>query len=217
MANPKNKGKGKGIQFLRDHAADEDGPCLIWPFARDSLNGDGFVAYMGRSRKAHRVMCDLVNGPPPTPLHQAAHSCGNRHLGCVHPKHLSWKTNSENQLDRRRHGTAGKGPKGNARHRLTADQVAEIRSGAVKRTQKEWADLFGVSFQTIGFVIRGQTWKGSTYANGEQTPVLMTDELREQIIAFRQSGNDIGKTAKHFKIARGRVIEVLRGANLLAA
>lgn len=70
-------------------------------------------------------MCELVHGAPPTPDHEAAHSCGKGHEGCIHPKHLSWATHSENQLDRREHGTNKK--KGGPRPIITPEKAAEIR------------------------------------------------------------------------------------------
>src|SRR3972149_10759839 len=101
---PPKKGRGKAYLFLLKQIGLEDGPCLIWPF---STNGTGYgrLGVDGKGYYAHRYMCELVNGPPPTPDHEASHDCGNGHLGCVHPRHLEWKTASENHLDRRRHGT----------------------------------------------------------------------------------------------------------------
>jgi hypothetical protein len=51
------------------------------------------------------MMCELVHGPSPSKKHQAAHNCGNGHLGCVNPSHLCWKTPRENSLDMWKHGT----------------------------------------------------------------------------------------------------------------
>jgi hypothetical protein len=63
------------------------------------------LGYLGDTLYAHRLMCQLAHGDPPTPDHIAAHSCGRGHEGCVNPNHLSWKTYSENELDKRVHGT----------------------------------------------------------------------------------------------------------------
>jgi hypothetical protein len=98
------RGKGKGIAFLREHVSDPDGECVIWPMSRNS-NGYGMFGFEGKVYWTHRYMCELVNGPPPTPEHEAAHSCGRGKDGCIHPKHLSWKTKSGNMLDAVRHGT----------------------------------------------------------------------------------------------------------------
>lgn len=92
---------GEPLRWLLDHVEYPEKGCLIWPFARDG-KGYGSLGKKG----AHRRMCEIVNGPAPTPKHHAAHSCGNGHLGCVHPRHVRWATCSENQMDRFLHGTA---------------------------------------------------------------------------------------------------------------
>src|SRR3569833_517171 len=106
-----NKGKGRGITWLREHV-NYDGPeCLIWPWTRDG-QGRGAVGIDGKLLRAHRVMCELVHGPAPTQEHHAAHSCGNGHNACVHPMHLSWKTKEENAQDRVQDGRNGGNPNG---------------------------------------------------------------------------------------------------------
>src|SRR5260221_7707756 len=119
-----NNGRGKGILWIKanvDFAGDE---CLIWPLSCDS-KGYARVGINGKPVSATRFMCELVNGAPPTPKHQAGHTCGKGHLGCCHPKHLKWITNSENQLAKRQHGTHrnnSAGPRGI----LTQSQRHEI-------------------------------------------------------------------------------------------
>src|SRR5690606_25191199 len=78
--------------------------CLIWPFA---VAGDGYgVVYLDKERRyVHRAACEDRNGPPPSPDHEAAHSCGRGAQGCVSPGHLRWATHIENQHDKREHGT----------------------------------------------------------------------------------------------------------------
>lgn len=79
--------------------------CLSWPYAKDK-NGYGLGEMGGKLRRAHRYICSLVNGEPPTSKHEAAHSCGNGHLGCVNPNHLRWATTLENQRERWEHAKA---------------------------------------------------------------------------------------------------------------
>ena len=78
--------------------------CLLWPYGRVS-KGYALMTAGGMDRYVHRFVCAAENGPAPTPQHQAAHSCGNGHLGCVSRKHLSWKTQAENEADKIAHGT----------------------------------------------------------------------------------------------------------------
>jgi hypothetical protein len=148
------------LDWLRAHINEPDkGECLIWPFS--TSRGYAHVRHDGKTRKASRLMCEWVNGPPPSPAHEAAHSCDRGNHGCVHPRHLSWKTRSENQLERRRNGTQGRGREMNAlrlRYRLTAKQVAEIRSIGNLETRTALAARYGVTRETIAKTIRGETW-----------------------------------------------------------
>lgn len=149
------KGQGKCYQWLIDHQGYEGDYCLIWPFYRNP-NGYGQLGYLGESYWAHRFMCELVKGPPPTPDHEAAHSCGNGAGGCAHPKHLSWKTKSENLLDCSEHGTQARSANGN-KGRLTSDQVEGIRALKGKKTQAEIAFTFGVSEPTVRDIFLGRS------------------------------------------------------------
>lgn len=152
------KGNGKAYAWLVAHAGHQDDACLIWPFNRCAPHGRGQLGHNGkRSLLAHREMCRLVHGEPPTAKHQASHSCGNGHLGCVNPRHLSWATNSQNQMDRRRHGTMQRNPTGK-KGKLTAEQVTRIKALKGKKTQLELAEMFGVKYGTIGSIHRGETW-----------------------------------------------------------
>lgn len=153
MSAPHNKGRGAAILWLHDHVSCDSDCCLIWPFAR--VRGYGNVSFEGKLYYAHRVMCELANGPPPTPDHQAAHSCGKGDEGCVHPKHLSWKTQSGNQLDRRQHGTtnASNGWTG----KLSWQQVEEIRALKGKKTQAEIALIYGIGRRNVGAIHSGRS------------------------------------------------------------
>lgn len=135
--------------------------CLFWPFSAGT--GYGEFSHEGKHYYAHRYMCELVNGLPPTPRHQAAHSCGNGRGGCVNPRHLSWKTNGENQRDRRKHGThnrnhAIKKGKGSMA-KFTSEQDAQIREMAKTMTQMEIAKHFGVTHSTIQYRLYGGSYK----------------------------------------------------------
>lgn len=153
---PPTKGNEKGYAFLAalvDHQGDE---CAIWPMSRDK-HGRGMVGHNGWHGWAHRLMCKLAHGEPPTPKHTAAHTCGKGHTGCVNPRHLAWKTQKENLADCVEHGTQGRhhyGPVG----KLTLDQVAKIRELEPTHTQGQLAAMFGVAEGTINDIWRGRTW-----------------------------------------------------------
>lgn len=104
-------------------------------------------------------MCELVNGPPPTPKYETAHSCGHGDMGCVHPQHVSWKTTSGNQFDSIAHGTFYKKNGWHPRFKLTSQQVKEIRAMENRPSHRKLAVIYGVSADTIGKMLRGDTWK----------------------------------------------------------
>lgn len=152
---PKHKGSGFGIRWLMAHRCWEGDECLIWPLGCNE-RGYGFISFNGKIRKAHRMMCEVAHGPPPTPLHHAAHSCGRGNAGCVNPRHLSWKTPSENQQDMVKHGTARK--PGTPRYKLTPEKVATIRTLKGTKSQSEIGKMFGVNREIISRILSGKAW-----------------------------------------------------------
>ena len=149
--------EGEPERYLRDIVLAYDGDeCLTWPYAR---NGDGRakMSIDGKISLVHRHVCELVNGPPPTPRHQAAHSCGKGHEACVAKRHLSWKTQVENEIDKITHGTTNRGERcGTAK--LTAKIVNEIVALKGRLPQPEIAARYGVSRTTISAILTGRTW-----------------------------------------------------------
>lgn len=147
---------GEPLRYLYEVAAVYEGDaCLIWPFSR-TARGYGQVR-LGKQRQAHRAVCEIVNGKPPTPQHEAAHSCGKGHEGCVTPKHLRWATSAENKADRIIHGTVGRGER-NGLAKLTEADVLGIRRLAGSASRREIARRFGVSPANISAIITRATW-----------------------------------------------------------
>lgn len=142
------------LRSLVGHIGDD---CVIWPFARKS-NGYGTIPRNGRPSVASREMCRLAHGEPPTPAHEAAHSCGNGHLACVNPTHLSWKTHQENVADMLSHGTRMTGEK-NAAAKLTASDVIEIRQLYASMSCEEIASRFHVSGSNVWLIATRQSWR----------------------------------------------------------
>ena len=134
----------------------EDDDCLTWPFSR---NRSGYAKMWrdGKMELVHRFLCAEINGLPPTPKHEAAHSCGNGHLGCVTKRHLSWKTRKENQADRLAHGTHSRGER-SCRAKLTDEQAREILSLKGRVSSQELSRRFGVKSNTISQIHTGKTW-----------------------------------------------------------
>lgn len=101
----KSTPRGAPKRFIEDVVLKYNGDdCVTWPYANNT-RGYGLIMVGGTLKLASRVICEIVNGPPPTPEHHAAHSCGKGHLLCVAKRHLSWKTPIENMADKVVHGT----------------------------------------------------------------------------------------------------------------
>lgn len=149
---------GAAILFVRNVALRYDGrDCLPWPFPLDSKSGYGQITVSGRHYNAHRYICELAHGTPPSPQHEAAHSCGKGHLGCVAPRHLSWKTAAENQADRLLHGTDMRGQKHWAA-KLTDQNIREIRALSCSFSRTHLAKAYGVSATSISYIVMRKTW-----------------------------------------------------------
>lgn len=150
--------RGKPREFLEKNifpGVDTD-ECILWPFSKDG-SGAGIIFFNGRKWGAHRFVCLKMHGPAPTSRHYACHECGNGHLGCVNPNHLYWGTPSENQLDRRKHGTSFNGD-GCPHAKLTWANVEYVRRTAGRKDRKLVARELGVSPTTIRNIIDRKTW-----------------------------------------------------------
>lgn len=148
---------GEPAKFFREvvmtYVGDE---CLRWPYATDR-KGYAMMTVDGRNTYVCRIICEEVNGPPPTPAHEAAHSCGCGQLGCVTKGHLSWKTRLENKEDELIHGTRNRGER-NGIAKLTRAQAEEILSLKGKVSAAEIARRLSVSRQTVYSIWRGDNW-----------------------------------------------------------
>lgn len=156
---------GDPQKFIDEVALNHVGvECLKWPYNRNPA-GYGKITHNGKLEHVNRVVCEAVHGPAPTPEHEAAHSCGKGHEGCISPNHLSWKTPSENQQDKILHGTDNRGEK-HPLAKLTEDDVRQIFSLKGKCTQQQIADQFGVDRRHVGLIHRGKTWRSLELRTG---------------------------------------------------
>lgn len=147
---------GARKRWIEQHANHIGIECLNWPFSRNE-NGYGQFKVAGQSTLASRVMCEAAHGAPPSPTHQAAHSCGNGARGCMNPQHLRWATRVENEADKVEHGTLPRGERqGNSK--LTADDVRAIRQQAETATHGVVAKRFGVARSQISRIVNGDQW-----------------------------------------------------------
>lgn len=147
------EGAGSGIEWLRAHVGHRGCECLPWP--KSKSRGYGQVA-TGHSKveKAHRVMCELVYGPPPTPGLEAAHSCHNR--GCVNPDHLSWETRPDNQ---NQSVDVGRCYRDGRNGRLNRERAEQIRALKDELSQDKIALQFGVTHSTVAKIHRNEIWR----------------------------------------------------------
>jgi len=134
----------------------EGDECLIWPYSRVG-HGYGLMTRDGDQQYTHRLLCEDVYGPPPTPRHDAAHSCGKGHDGCVTKGHLLWKTRAANMADKLDHGTHHRGER-HGQSKLTEKQVREIKSLKGVETKTALAKKFGVSWSAVSNIHSGRNW-----------------------------------------------------------
>jgi hypothetical protein len=129
--------------------------CLPWPFARNA-KGYGVIGGRRGEALAHAYICARNHGPRPEG-HEAVHSCGNGHLGCVNPGHLRWATRRDNELDKQLHGTHNKGER-HGMSKLTEAQVAAIRALKGRARTDDVATTFGISRDYVGMLWRNKRW-----------------------------------------------------------
>ena len=148
------------LAWLEANASHMGDDCLFWPYEKGGGRGrPGMTITRPDGTKerhlASHQMCRIAHGPPPADRPVAAHSCGNGHLGCLNPRHLSWKTYKENTGDMWVHGTM---PLGEKHHhaKLTEEMVREIRRSSVGTA--ELARRLGVSDTADYHVRRGDRW-----------------------------------------------------------
>lgn len=147
---------GEAIKFFEDGLLYEGDMCLIWPYSKNTV-GYGQVKYGDRMEYVHRLACIEANGPPPTPSHEAAHSCGKGSSGCFNKRHLSWKTRLENQADRVGHGTHIFGER-HGRAKISEEAARAILAMKGAKSQRAIAAEFGVSQSHVSEIHKGKKW-----------------------------------------------------------
>jgi HNH endonuclease len=135
------------------------GECIEWMGLRIRY-GYGRVSFRGKATAAHRVAWELSRGPIPPGL-DICHTCDNP--PCVNPLHLFVGTTQTNQADRTAKGRnwlSGRAGQANPAAVLTAEDVVTIRRlyAAGGWSHRTLAARFGVTYQTIGKVLRRERW-----------------------------------------------------------
>ena len=127
-----------------DNGCHEWTGCLM-PNGYGQFHKDGKTAY------AHRVAFELAYGQPED---YVLHTCDNRK--CVNPEHLfagSYYDNMDDMVAKQRQAHGER----NWHHKLTAEQVKQIRSEV--GLNKEIAARYGVSASLISLIRSGRIWK----------------------------------------------------------
>lgn len=155
----KRPGNGEAHAFIFKAALISCEECVQWPFTRN--NGYGQITFRGKRTLPSRAVCIVAHGDPPTDKHEAAHSCGKGHEGCVNPRHLRWATSKENSQDTILHGTVPRGEKC-VHSRVTESQARFMIENRDKIKQKDIAAMLGVPKPTVCQIQKGKSWKWLT-------------------------------------------------------
>ena len=109
----------------------------------------------GVTRRVHQLVARAFIGPQlrgVTVRHKDGDQLHNNALN------LEYGSMAENMADRGRHGRTARGDDRHGRAKLTADAVRKIRKLRPTCTQRELADMFGVTHQSIAQVLDGRSW-----------------------------------------------------------
>lgn len=148
---------GEPAQWLHDVVLKYEGDeCIFWKYALYPA-GYGWIQDGDYKGSVHNLVCRKIHGDPPTPKHQAAHSCGNGHLGCCTPRHVSWKTSKANNADKELHGTKIYGERVH-NSKLTMASVLEIRALRGAMSIRSIAQKYSINPSTAERVINRKSW-----------------------------------------------------------
>lgn len=138
---------------------DDPSACWIWVGTR-LVSGYGCIRVDARTRRAHQVAYELVNGPIPEGIGYhgtcVLHRCDIPL--CVNPSHLFLGTQRDNMLDR---DAKGRGLRGETVGvaKLTDAKVRAIRlHHGMGMTQRDLGVMFGINQSNISRVCRAETW-----------------------------------------------------------
>lgn len=146
--------RGEAQKFIRN--IPETDECILWPFRAHYKNKYGSVFFNGKLTGAHRAVCILYHGDPPSNKHEAAHICGARN--CVNPRHIRWATARENAADKIAHETSGNGEQ-NPMAKLKSSDVVKIKMARGKISASKLADIFQCSPRLIRAIWQGKMWR----------------------------------------------------------
>ncbi len=131
------------------------GYCWKWTGCRDQDGYGQLGIGGGKQVKAHRFSYETYVGKIGEGLH-VCHSCDVP--SCVNPEHLWTGTDKDNAVDRQNKGRGIRGVT-QWKSKLTEEEVLEIRKLHKKISNVDIAKLYCVGPDTIGHIMRRNTWK----------------------------------------------------------
>lgn len=150
-------------RFMAKVSPEPTSGCWLWTGTLHGSPGARYGAFRIDNRwvKAHRAAVLLLRGTDPGRL-CVLHRCDNP--PCVNPDHLFLGTPGDNARDRARKGRGGNrhGEK-NGRAKVTAADVREIRRLYARGwVRAELARHYGLSWNSIDFIVKGRNWRGAS-------------------------------------------------------
>jgi hypothetical protein len=130
-----------------------------WDCSSHSTWKDGYplIKKDGRRTTVGRVLYEECFGLIPVGM-VLRHKCNNRR--CINPEHLTIGTDLDNFNDRRNAGTWPDGEK-NGAHKLTIEQVRQIRKEYRYGLSLSMAQKYGVSRSLISGIANRTFWKSA--------------------------------------------------------
>ena len=148
---------GEPQKFLECNQSYNGDDCIIWPFSRDS-SGYAQIWNTRSMKTVSKLLCIELNGLPPTPQHEAAHSCGKGSNGCVTKNHVYWATRSENEIEKIKHGTSNRGNQRSGKAKLTESQVHELRALYGTMGYTRLASKYGINRKSVEKIVKRINW-----------------------------------------------------------
>lgn len=152
----------EALEILHVRSIDEDcgleTPCKTWVGAKKGKGkGYGTIRFQGRIVTTHWLSWFIAHGAVP-PGKELCHRCDNSL--CWREDHLFLGTHRENMIDAGQKGRVGfvRGEKHYA-HKLTEEQVREIRQSYQPGNGYRLAELFGVTRTMVSKIMLRRNWK----------------------------------------------------------